>query len=149
MTDSRDPCAPASVNDRPAAAAATPPANPHRSEVTIELDGRIYLLRPSYQALAEIEAMTGIGVMALVRRFADRAFGFHDVTAVITAGLKAAGHPASREKVAEMVFRTGLLKVATPASAFLWNALRVANADAEEGEAGAGDGTGEAPAAEG
>ena len=79
-------------------------------EVEIELDGRAYTMRPCFQALAEIEAATGTGIMALVRRFAGKSFGIGDVTAVVTAGLKAAGEPATQEKVGELIFKTGLLK---------------------------------------
>ena len=115
-------------------------------EVEIELDGRAYTMRPCFQALAEIEAATGTGIMALVRRFAGKSFGIGDVTAVVTAGLKAAGEPASQEKVGELIFKTGLLKAATPAGEFLWAALggtRDAPASKTGGEAGDQDGAGE------
>ena len=97
--------------------------NPKCGEVEIELDGRSFTMRPSFRALMEIEAATGTNIMTLVRRFAAKSFGIGDVAAIVTAGLKAAGEPASRDKVGELVFKTGLLKVATPAGEFLWNAL--------------------------
>ena len=97
--------------------------NPNSGDVEIELDGRSFTMRPSFRALMEIEAATGTNIMTLVRRFAAKSFGIGDVAAIVTAGLKAAGEPASKDKVGELVFKTGLLKVATPAGEFLWNAL--------------------------
>ncbi len=105
--------------------------NPNSGEVEVELDGRSFTMRPSFRALMEIEAATGTNIMTLVRRFAAKSFGIGDVAAIVTAGLKAAGEPASRDKVGELVFKTGLLKVATPAGEFLWNSLGTGREGAE------------------
>lgn len=114
-------------------------ANRHRGEVEIELLGRKYLMRPTWQALAEIERETGKELFTLARQFLENEFGFRDVTAVITAGLKAVGEPATFEKVADLVFRTGFQNCCGPAASLLIGALR---GDEE-------DEPGEAPAAEG
>ena len=45
-------------------------ANKHRGEVTISLGGRSYLLRPTFAAIAEIEARSGQGLIGLARRLA-------------------------------------------------------------------------------
>lgn len=100
------------------------PANPHRGEIEIALvtpdgDERKFVMRPSFQALAEIESMAGVGIVPLARRFMARQWSITDATAVITAGLKAAGEPAKYEKVGEMVFRTGLSNIAKPINDFL------------------------------
>ncbi len=103
-------------------------ANRHRGEVEIELapvEGhrKTFVMRPTWQALSEIEERTGKGLQALAQTFLRNDFAFRDVTAVITAGLKAAGEPASQDTVGELIFKTGLLNAATPAGEFLWNAL--------------------------
>jgi len=41
--------------------------NEDRGELAIELDGERFGLRPSYEALAEIESELGVGLMALTR----------------------------------------------------------------------------------
>lgn len=126
-------------------------ANPHRGEVKVELEGRTLLMRPTFQCLVEIEQTTGRPIMELVRRFADRNFAFSDVTAVIAAGLKGAGAPAANERVAEMVFNTGLLKAALPASQLLFSILKADVADDDEAgleDVAPGESLGEPEAAE-
>ena len=118
--------------------------NPHRGKVEIALRPPgggcgTFILRPTWQALAEIEERTGRGLYALARSFLEDDFAFRDVAAVIAAGLKAAGGPSGPEEVAELVFRTGVRARCGPAAALLARAL------GGDGE----DGPGEAPAAEG
>lgn len=123
-------------------------ANPHRGEVKIELEGQTLLMRPTFACLVEIEQGSGKPIMELVRRFADRRFGFADVTAVVAAGLKAAGAPVTNERVAEMVFNTGLLESAVPATRLLAATLKADVADddlAGERESAPGENAGEEP----
>lgn len=124
--------------------------NPHRGEVEIELEGQTLLMRPTFACLVQIEQATGRPIMEVVRRFADRSFGVSDVTAVVAAGLKGAGAPVTNERVAEMVFNTGLLKAAVPASQLLFGMLNAGLGDDDlAGEEEAQADPGEAPAAEG
>ena len=83
--------------------------NRERGEVPVLLNGRKFTLRPSYQALAEIEGETGTKIVPLAWRFQSRDFGIADQVAVLTAGLKAAGEPASPETVGTLVVSTGML----------------------------------------
>lgn len=117
--------------------------NVHRGEVKIELEGRTLLMRPTFQSLVEIEQATGRPIMEVVRRFAERNFAFGDVTAVVAAGLKGAGAPVTNARVAEMVFNTGVLDAAMPASRLLFSILK---ADVTDDDlAGEPDETTEAP----
>jgi hypothetical protein len=109
-------------------------ANKHRGEVEITLDGKSFTLRPTFQAMVEIEAVLGKGLLGLVRRISEMEFGYTEAQAVITAGLRAAGEKATPEKVGEMVFRTGLAELAGPIGSFLTAAL---SGGAEPGEGGA------------
>jgi len=102
-------------------------ANPHRGEVEIALpvagQARTFVLRPSYGALAEIEAALGCGLVALVRRMEREDYGIVDLATIVTAGLRAAGEPASRDKVGEMIREAGFAPVVRAVSRFLENAL--------------------------
>lgn len=129
-------------------------AIPHRGEVKIELEGRTLLMRPTFECLVQIEQATGRPIMDVVRRFADHRFGVTDVTAVIAAGLKGAGAPVTDERVAEMVFNTGFLQAAGPASQLLFGLLNVGLTEVdlageEEPDDGPEAGPGKSPAAEG
>ena len=98
-------------------------ANRHRGEVELSLDGRRFVLRPSFAAIAEIEARCGEGVIALARRLAAGDIRVSDFAAVVTAGLKAAGEPARFETVGEMVLREGLGSLAPTVGEFLRQAI--------------------------
>ncbi len=131
-------------------------ANPYRGEVEIELDGRDLIMRPTYETLADIEAATGSTAMQLIRRFGEHSFGFNDLVAIVGAGLKGAGTPFSRKRVAEMVYNSGLLAAAGPASELLLSAMNAGQLPVDEGtddpasdDLAGDDEPGEAQAAEG
>jgi hypothetical protein len=97
--------------------------NQHRGEVSVTLRGKTYTMRPTFQALAEMERQTGIGTIDLANRFIQKRYGIFEMAAVITAGLKGAGEPAVIEKVGNMVFEAGAVNLAAPCIEFLTNAL--------------------------
>lgn len=118
-------------------------ANPHRGEVSIALGPRgarrrRYLLRPTFQAMAEIEAATGRDLDRLAQRFLAGEATVGEVAAVVAAGLKAAGGPDDPDEVAELVFRRGILACCQPAAAFVIGALS-GGAAAEEMESEPGE----------
>jgi Phage tail tube protein, GTA-gp10 len=139
-------------------------ANPHRGEVEVLLRGpeggrRRYLLRPTFGALAAMEAMSGAGIFTLARRFATGAVAFTDLTAVVAGGLEGGSEgalggglgprpggaaPSGRgrawERVAELVYESGLLRLIAPASELLWHAVKGDEELAAAGEAKAGNG---------
>lgn len=97
--------------------------NKHRGEVEIMLDGKAYVMRPTFEAMAEIEAKTGHGMLYLATRTAEGDIGITEAAMIITAALRAAGEPATVETVGPMIFRTGLIKVLAPVGEYLTNAL--------------------------
>jgi len=99
------------------------PVNEQRGEVAITLAGKSFVLRPTYGALAEIESTLGCGIVALVRRLERGDFGVVDLAVIVTAGLKAAGEPATQDKVGEMIRQAGFAPVVKATAAFLENAL--------------------------
>jgi hypothetical protein len=116
-----------------------PTANPHRGEVeiTLKADGgeKTFVLRPTFQALAEIEGRAGTGVVALARKAAAGELGIGEAAAIVAAGLRAAGEPAGHDKVGEMVFRTGLIEVLPAVGAFLVAGLSGGAPPGEDGAA--------------
>jgi len=125
-------------------------ANKARGEVEIVLKGRTLKMRPTHQFLAEIESLRGMGVMAIVQRFLTRNYGFADVVDIVWAGLKAGGLQVRRDKVAELVFETGITAPASAAIELLSNALGFADAKTDDNDAEGDDGPeGEGDAANG
>lgn len=88
-------------------------ADPKHGDVEIELateegERRKFVLRPSFEAIVEIEEQTGQTVFTLARRLSRGELGQHDAAHIMTAGLKAAGETASHAAVGGMIARTGL-----------------------------------------
>ena len=88
-------------------------------DVEIELGGKTFVMRPSFKAVCEIEQVTGVGIAALAARLLNGEEKVSEIAAVITAGLREAGEPATFEKVGEMVFEAGIEKVLRPVIQFL------------------------------
>lgn len=96
--------------------------NPLRGEIALRLGGQDFILRPSFAALAESEALAGCGLVALARRFLDGSYRLNDVVAVLVPALKAAqGVPVP--DVGALVLDRGLLAVAPVCAALLAAAL--------------------------
>ena len=116
-------------------------ANPHRGDVTISLKHKgktaDYVLRPTWQAMAEIEQATGQGFITLLRKAATGGMGLSETAAVVTAGLRASGEAGAKgTTVAAMIFETGIANVIAAINPFLINAM---NGGEPPGEAKAAD----------
>ena len=100
--------------------------NPERGEVTVRLGGEDHVLRPTFQALCEIEAATGEKLVPLVQAFAAGRYGARDLAIVVTAGLRGAGErDAKVETVGAMLAGQGFADQGTLQAVvtFLSNAL--------------------------
>jgi hypothetical protein len=71
--------------------------NPQRGDVAVTLGGLKFNLRPSFAAIAAIEAATGQGILALSRAFFDDRLKLTDAAIVVAAAARAGG----RAKVAD------------------------------------------------
>ena len=99
-------------------------ANESRGEVEVRLDGKAYTMRPTFQALADIESRTGMSIGELLQRLTEGKFGVTHVTIVIHAGLRAFDERApSFEEVGEMIVGQGLASVIGAAAGFLAGAI--------------------------
>lgn len=97
-----------------------PGANRHRGEVIAELGGRRYRLRLTLGALAELEgAYGGLDLVALAERFESGRLSAMDVTRLIGAGLRGAGHELSDEEVARLGHADGAAGYVATACALL------------------------------
>ncbi len=102
--------------------------DPKRGDIEIELvteadQRRGFVLRPSFEAIVEIEEQTGRSIFALARRIARAELGHQEVACVVGAGLKATGETVSYDTVGEMILRTGLADVLPPVGEFLAKVL--------------------------
>lgn len=96
-------------------------ANEVRGEVEIKLGGKRYSLRPTYEALAEIENLTDAGLIKLAGRFQEGDIRIKDVVAIIWAGM---GDDAPAiDEVGRLVVAQGLADLTAVAGIFLAAAL--------------------------
>lgn len=71
--------------------------NETRGEMSIELEGVSYVLRPSFGAISAFETQTGMGLVALLNAASDGSMRLGTAVIILTeclkAGLEAAGNP--------------------------------------------------------
>lgn len=101
------------------------PANKHRGEVEIELGGRTFIMRPTPQAVVDMENALNLGVVAICERFQERKFGWRDIFPIVAAGIRASKTDGgiSDQKIAEIVFDEGLENIFNPCLQFLSGCL--------------------------
>ena len=101
-------------------------ANKERGEVTLELGGENYTLRPSFGAIGEIEDALGTNIFVLGRRLVIADIGAREVIdfthACLThANPSRAGAKLDKAALAEAIFDAGPLAVMTVLAEFCVN----------------------------
>ena len=113
-------------------------ANRHRGEVEVMLGGARYTLRPTFEALCEIEDRTGLGLVELARRFWEGRFGARQLAVVLWAGIRAAGGDApDYERIGQLVVEQGFQDLAGPVARFLAGVIGGEEDEEEEDTASA------------
>jgi hydroxypyruvate isomerase len=74
-------------------------ANPHRGELDIVLAGRNHTLRPSFQALSEMENALGQSLVWLLAGVPDQGLRLEAMVIIIAAATKAAGQALSPDDI--------------------------------------------------
>lgn len=95
-------------------------ANPHRGEIDAKIGGETMTLCLTLGALAELEARLQAGDLnGLVERFAEGRISARDLTAILGAGLRGAGHAVSDDDLARLSIEGGLKGAAEIAARLL------------------------------
>ncbi len=83
--------------------------SPLHGEVEERFNGKVYRLRLTLGALAALEARLGMGsLLELIERFEQGRFTTTELIAILTAGLRGAGHEVSEEQVAAFTHERGI-----------------------------------------
>jgi hypothetical protein len=86
-----------------------PVPNPHRGEISAIIDGEEKTLCLTLGALAELEARLSAGDLSgLAERFAGGRISARDLTAILGAGLRGAGHAITDDELARMHVEGGV-----------------------------------------
>lgn len=108
-------------------------ANKYRGEVNITLAGEKYVLRPTFEALCELEERAGEPILSIMSGMQDGKIRLKDMALIIWSGMygyDAASAP-SIDTVGAMILETGLLNVMqevdksgiNPVTEFLMNGI--------------------------
>ena len=99
-------------------------ANRVRGEVELSLAGTAYTLRPTYQAIAEVEDALGCGFIDIVSRLLERRIAVREMAVVIARFAQASGHSeASEEHIGRALVEDGPAKALVPLAGFLARTL--------------------------
>lgn len=109
-------------------------ANYHRGEVDICLSGAPYTLRPTFQALCELEQRAECSIYVLARRMEEGAFTLHDITCIIWSGIRGTlgEKTPAIEDIGECIVRDGLANYIPPAYGYIAGALGIETATIHE-----------------
>lgn len=106
-------------------------ANGERGEISLSLEGVDYVLRPSFEASATIEKLTGKSLFQLATAAVNHALTIHDGAIVAAEYIRAYGLEkqdngligVNSKRVGEMIFAAGMLHVVSRLAAVLTNAV--------------------------
>lgn len=95
--------------------------NPHRGEVAIELGGKVYVLRPTFDAIVEARESTGVPLGESFARIAN--LDLVEMSKVVGPTLRASGHKLTDRQVGQMLLEKGATNAVKEVSALLKNML--------------------------
>lgn len=91
--------------------------NKERGEETLEVGGELYRLVPTFEAMANVEGLTGEGIFAVGNRAYSSASKFSDVVAIVHACMyQGHDHNAklptlTRKRLEQELYKKGILKL--------------------------------------
>lgn len=119
-------------------------ANPIRGEVSVQMEGEDYVLRPTYDAITAVEEQTGRSIQQLALAADEGSLPLRHAAIVVTEFVKAWGRENDKpyfaqftvRRIAELLFAEGLLKVNPRVALALWQALTGGHVPGEANAAG-------------
>lgn len=96
--------------------------NPYRDEAALVLGERRFVLRPTFDALAQIEGQTGFPILELAQRFGRGKIATSELHAIVAAGIKGGGEQVPAE-LGTMILNAGFINVMDFCTKWLTGAL--------------------------
>ena len=88
-------------------------ANKARGEVALRLGGETFVLRPTFEAVCEIEDAVGASLYEVGRRLEQAEITARDLVGFAHACVTRAGYPIDRERLGAMIVENGTHGVIT------------------------------------
>lgn len=126
-------------------------ANKFKGELEVSLGGKKLTLRPTFEALVEIEDKAGVGLSSILRNFSKAEWTLKQVAAVIYGGLshlkdsRSGLHTYPFEVVGELIVAHGMKDYLQPAVMLLSKAVAPDAQEEGEGESEKKDEAGSNP----
>jgi len=105
-------------------------ANQVIGEVEIKIDGKEYILKPSFVAINEIESKAGKGVFSIANDISEAKVKLIDMVAIIYGGMLGgfdgdrSKMPFSFEELGDKILSEGYASYVQPATIFFANGLK-------------------------
>lgn len=98
--------------------------NPHRSEIEVTLGEDTYVIRPTFEAIAEIEAALNMGLLPLIRRIAAQEYSETMIGRVLDIAIRRSNPGHKFRDLPKRVFESGgSIKFAPIVLRYLGNAF--------------------------
>ena len=117
--------------------------NKHRGEMIVEVDGKEYQLVPTFEALAEIEARSGMGIIRLAHQMWENNARVVDLAAIIYGGVLGHLEPKTIEdmpwtfrSLQELVVKQGVFKLVPECLEFITEAVSGQSKEEQAGKKG-------------
>jgi hypothetical protein len=98
-------------------------ANPLRKEVEFELDGRSYIVRPTFRKMSEIETRFGPGI-PLLNRMAACNLSVTEIATLVSVMIRDQPGAPTQKELNDIVFDAGALSLLGPIGEFINNGLK-------------------------
>ena len=110
------------------------------NDIVVELDGKEYKLRRSFESICKIERALGKSITEIIERLTAGCISYGDLAVIIEAGARAAGHKVTLKEIGAGINAAGISEVAPQLAPFLRGVLRGDEAmDEDEAEETSGD----------
>lgn len=108
--------------------------NPMKGEIQLSLGGKDYKARLTIDAIMQIEASVGCGILKLAQRMADADVRVTDIISVLTPALRGGGNNFQPKDVTKIVEESGLIDATQAVATLLTQSISPQDDSMEESE---------------
>lgn len=97
--------------------------NQMKGEVLVQLDGKDYILRPTFDAVCKIEGILDIGVQGMLKLMMEQNMSLKMIEAILYCGLEAGENKVPRDELRSKLMMGGTASFIPVCIQFMTNAL--------------------------
>lgn len=108
--------------------------NPLKGEIELRIGDKDYKARLTVDAIMQIEATVGCGILKLAQRMGEADIRLADIIAVLTPALRGGGKNIQPKDVQKIVADVGIIEATTAVANLLTAAISPSNDSGEDAE---------------